>query len=144
MSLYAGNNLVAEAANVELGTQITYMSDESDIKLAFVANVIDSKLPDNPEVDYSKFTTPSSVASNAMGSMEGQEDAALDSADEGSIDELSIGEDELLPGLLDLSSELDILLDDDEIEELIVPDGDLALDGAQNQDGSMEFELELP
>ena len=144
VSLYAGNNLVAEAANVELGTQITYMSDESDIKLAFVANVIDSKLPDNPEVDYSKFTTPSSVASNAMGSMEGQEDAALDSADEGSIDELSIGEDELLPGLLDLSSELDILLDDDEIEELIVPDGDLALDVAQNQDGSMEFELELP
>ena len=144
VSLYAGDNLVAEAANVELGTQITYMSDESDIKLAFVANVIDSKLPDNPEVDYSKFTTPSSVASNAMGSMEGQEDAALDSADEGSIDELSIGEDELLPGLLDISSELDILLDDDEIEELIVPDGDLALDVAQNQDGSMEFELELP
>ncbi len=144
VSIYAGDNLVAETANVELGTQITYMSDESDIKLAFVANVIDSKLPDNPEVDYSKFTTPSSVASNAMGSMEGQEDAALDSADEGSIDELSIGEDELLPGLLDLSSELDILLDDDEIEELIVPDGDLALDVAQNQDGSMEFELELP
>ncbi|MBQ6123407.1 MAG: Ig-like domain-containing protein [Clostridia bacterium] len=145
VSLYAGDNLIAEAASVELGTRITYKSDEAMNKLRFIANVIDSNLPANPEVDYSKFTTPSSLTSNAMGSMEGQEDAAQGSADESFMDGLSIGEDELFPDLLDLSAlELDLLLDDVEIGELMAPEGDLTLDAAQNQDSSMEFELELP
>ena len=145
VSLYAGDNLVIEAADEELGTRITYMSDEDKLKLVLTANVIDSNLPANPEVDYSQFTTPSSLTSNAMGSMEGQEDAAQGSADESFMDELSIGEDELFPDLLDLSAlELDLLPDDVEIGELMAPEGDLTLDAAQNQDSSMEFELELP
>ena len=145
VSLYAGDNLVIEADDEELGTRITYMSDEDKLKLVLTANVIDSNLPANPEVDYSQFTTPSSLTSNAMGSMEGQEDAAQGSADESFMDELSIGEDELFPDLLDLSAlELDLLPDDVEIGELMAPEGDLTLDAAQNQDSSMEFELELP
>ena len=145
VSLYAGDNLVIEAADEELGTRITYMSDEDKLKLVLTANVIDSNLPANPEVDYSQFTTPSSLTSNAMGSMEGQEDAAQGSADESFMDELSIGEDELFPDMLDLSAlELDLLPDDVEIGELMAPEGDLTLDAAQNQDSSMEFELELP
>ena len=145
VSLYAGDNLVIEAADEELGTRITYMSDEDKLKLVLTANVIDSNLPANPEVDYSQFTTPSSLASNAMGSMEGQEDAAQGSADESFMEGFSIGEDELFPDLLDLSAlELDFLPDDVEIGELMAPEGDLTLDAAQNQDSSMEFELELP
>ena len=145
VSLYAGENLVIEAADEELGTRITYMSDEDKLRLVLTANVIDSNLPANPEVDYSQFTTQSSLTSNAMGSMEGQEDAAQGSADESFMDGLSIGEDELLPDLLDLSAlELDLLPDDVEIGELMAPEGDLTLDAAQNQDSSMEFELELP
>ena len=145
VSLYAGDNLVIEADDEELGTRITYMSDEDKLKLVLTANVIDSNLPANPEVDYCQFTTPSSLTSNAMGSMEGQEDAAQGSADESFMDELSIGEDELFPDLLDLSAlELDLLPDDVEIGELMAPEGDLTLDAAQNQDSSMEFELELP
>ena len=145
VSLYAGDNLVIEAADEELGTRITYMSDEDKLRLVLTANVIDSNLPANPEVDYSQFTTQSSLTSNAMGSMEGQEDAAQGSADESFMDGLSIGEDELLPDLLDLSAlELDLLPDDVEIGELMAPEGDLTLDAAQNQDSSMEFELELP